>query len=46
MKTRIGFSIALVAVLYGFWLLSMKPICPIGFVASFGPRTGWSCVEK
>jgi hypothetical protein len=45
MYRRIGFSIVLVAVLFGFWLLSQRPICQDGLTASFGARTGWSCVE-
>jgi hypothetical protein len=43
MKLRLGFSVALIAVLYGFWVLSQKPACPVGFAASFGMRLGWSC---
>jgi hypothetical protein len=43
MKLRLGFSVALIAVLYGFWIVSQKPVCPVGFAASFGARFGWSC---
>jgi hypothetical protein len=43
MKLRLGFSVALIAVLYGFWVMSQKPVCPVGFAASFGMRLGWSC---
>ena len=44
MNRRLGFSIALIAALFGFWALSQKPVCPDGFAASFGTRSGWSCV--
>jgi len=45
MNLRIGFSIALVAVLFCLWILLTKPICGIGFKASFGARLGWTCVS-
>lgn len=44
MNLRLGFSVALIAVLFLFWFLSTKPVCPDGFAASFGRGTGWSCV--
>jgi hypothetical protein len=46
MALRFGFSVALIAVLFGFWVLSQKPVCPDGSTASFAMRSGWSCVEK
>jgi hypothetical protein len=46
MYRRIGFSVALIAVLFGFWLLSTKPVCQDGFAASYAPRFGWSCVAS
>ena len=48
MNLRLGFSVALIAVLFGFYVLSQKPDCPSGFATAFDPRSGWSCaaVEK
>jgi len=48
MNLRLGFSVALIAVLFGFWVLSQKPVCPDGFASSFDTRSGWSCaaIEK
>ena len=43
MKTRVLFSVALIAVLFCFWLMT-RPICPDGLAASLGTRSGWSCV--
>ncbi len=45
MKLRIAFGVALIAVLFAFWLFSQRPLCREGFTASFGVRDGWSCVE-
>jgi uncharacterized membrane protein len=44
MKLRIGFSVALVAVLFGVWLLLSKPTCGLGFKASLVSWTSWTCV--
>jgi uncharacterized membrane protein len=44
MKLRIGFSVALVAVLFGVWLLLSKPTCGTGFKASLATWTSWTCV--
>jgi hypothetical protein len=44
MKQRLWFSLALIAVLFCFWLLMTKPMCRDGFVATFGARSGWTCV--
>jgi hypothetical protein len=46
MNLRLGFSVALIAVLFGFWILSQQPVCPDGAVASFGLRSGWACIER
>jgi hypothetical protein len=46
MVRRLGLSVALIAVLFGFWVLSQKPVCPDRFATSFAMRSGWSCVEK
>jgi hypothetical protein len=46
MKLRIGFSIALVAVLFAVWLLLSKPTCGAGFRASLATWTNWTCVER
>jgi hypothetical protein len=43
MHRRLGFSIALIVVLFCFWLLMTKPICRDGFTASL-TRSGWTCV--
>jgi hypothetical protein len=44
MNRRLWFSIALIAVLFCFWLVVSKPICRDGAAGSLGPRSGWSCV--
>jgi hypothetical protein len=44
MKLRVGFSVALVAVLFGVWLMLSKPTCEIGFKASLVTWTSWTCV--
>lgn len=44
MKLRLGFGVALVAVLFGLWLQLSKPSCLIGYKASLVPPTTWTCV--
>ena len=44
MNTRLLFSVALVAVLFCFWLVMTKPICRDGLAASLDRRLDWSCV--
>jgi len=44
MKQRLWFSLALIAVLFCFWLVMTKPMCRDGFAASLGTRAGWTCV--
>jgi hypothetical protein len=44
MKQRLWFSLALIAVLFCFWLVLTKPMCRDGFAASLGTRSGWTCV--
>jgi hypothetical protein len=44
MKQRLWFSLALLAVLFCFWLVMTKPMCREGFVAVLGIRSGWACV--
>jgi hypothetical protein len=44
MKLRLGFSVALVAALFVFWLLLSKPTCVPGFKASLVTWTSWACV--
>jgi hypothetical protein len=44
MKTRLLFSVALIAVIFCFWLVMTRPICRDGFAASLGTRVGWTCV--
>jgi hypothetical protein len=46
MNPRLWFGIALIAVLFGFWLIMGKPICSDGFAASFDRRSGWACVAN
>ncbi|MDB5611091.1 MAG: hypothetical protein JWP25_7991 [Bradyrhizobium sp.] len=46
MNLRLGFGIALIAVLFCLWLVLTKPICGDGFTASFVTRTGWTCVHN
>ena len=43
MHLRLLFSVALIAVLFCFWLVVSKPMCRDGLVASLGPRLDWSC---
>jgi hypothetical protein len=45
MKLRLGFSLALVVVLYGIWLLSSKPSCLMGYKATLASSTSWTCVS-
>ena len=44
MKLRLGFSVALVAVLLGLWVLFSKPSCLVGYHASLASATEWRCV--
>jgi hypothetical protein len=46
MKLRLGFGVALVAVLFGLWLLSSKPSCVTGYRASLVSATAWTCVPE
>jgi hypothetical protein len=45
MKLRLGFSVALVAVLYGIWLWSQKPSCLMGYKAALASSAAWTCVS-
>jgi len=44
MKQRLWLSLALIAVLFCFWLVMTKPMCRDGFTATLGIRSGWTCV--
>jgi hypothetical protein len=44
MNPRLLFSVALIAVLFCFWLIVTKPTCRDGLVASLGQRLDWTCV--
>lgn len=44
MNPRLLFSVALIAVLFCFWLIMTRPMCRDGLVASLGPRLDWSCL--
>jgi len=46
MMTRILFSVALVAVLFVFWLIMSKSGCLAGEAASLGPRLEWTCLPR
>lgn len=46
MVTRILFSVALVAVLFVFWLIMSKLACLAGEAASIGPRLEWTCLPR
>jgi hypothetical protein len=43
MNPRLLFSVALIAVLFCYWLLISKPMCQDGLVVSLGPRLQWTC---
>jgi hypothetical protein len=44
MKLRLGFSVALVVVLWALWLAFARPSCLVGYSASLGRNLHWSCV--
>jgi hypothetical protein len=44
MKLRLGFSVALVVVLFGLWLAFAKPTCLSGYSPSLGRNFSWTCV--
>jgi hypothetical protein len=44
MKQRLWLSVALIVVLFCFWLVMTKPMCRDGFTAALGIRSGWTCV--
>jgi hypothetical protein len=44
MNQRLWFSVALIAVVFCLWLVLSKPMCRDGLAASFGTRSGWTCV--
>jgi hypothetical protein len=44
MKRRLGFSVALIVVLLGFWLAMSRPMCRDGLAASLDARLGWTCL--
>jgi hypothetical protein len=43
MKQRLWFSLALIVVLFCFWLVMTMPMCREGFTATLGIREGWTC---
>jgi hypothetical protein len=43
MNQRLWFSVALIAVIFCFWLVLSKPICRDGLAASLD-HSGWTCV--
>jgi hypothetical protein len=46
MKLRLGFSVALVVVLFAIWLAFAKPSCLEGYSPSLGRDLHWSCVQE
>jgi hypothetical protein len=46
MFRRLWFGIALIAVLFCFWLVLTRPICGDGFEPTIGTRSGWTCVAN
>jgi len=46
MKLRLGFSVALVVVLFAIWLAFAKPSCLDGYSPSLGRGLRWSCVQE
>lgn len=46
MNRRLWFSVALIGVLFGFWMLMTKPVCQNGSTASLGTRFEWVCVAN
>jgi hypothetical protein len=46
MKLRLGFGVALVAVLFVVWVLLSKPSCLVGYRVSFAPPSTWTCVPE
>ncbi|SDT60389.1 hypothetical protein [Bradyrhizobium canariense] len=46
MKLRLGFSIALVVVLFGLWLAFAKPSCLEGYSPSLDRSFKWRCVAQ
>jgi hypothetical protein len=46
MKTRLLFSVALIAVLVCFWIIMSKPSCRDSYVAAIGKRLDWTCVPE
>jgi hypothetical protein len=46
MKLRLGFSVALVVVLFAIWLAFAKPSCLEGYSPSLGRDLHWSCIQE
>jgi len=46
MVRRLWLGIALIAVLFCFWLVFSRPICSDGFEPTIGTRSGWTCVAN
>jgi hypothetical protein len=43
LKTRLSLSVALIAVLYVFWLFQTRPSCGDGHAAALDRRLNWTC---
>jgi hypothetical protein len=46
MKLRLGFSVALVVVLFAIWVALARPSCLDGYSPSLGRDLRWSCVQE
>jgi hypothetical protein len=46
MKLRLGFSVALVVVLFAIWVAFARPSCLDGYSPSLGRDLRWSCVQE
>jgi len=44
MNPRLLLSVALIAVLFCFWIVLAKPVCGDGLAASLGRHFAWTCV--
>ena len=46
LKTRLSLSVALIAVLFVFWLFETRPSCLAGYAAALDRHLKWSCEPK
>lgn len=43
LKTRLSLSVALIAVLFVFWLFQTRPSCGDGYAAALDRHLKWNC---